>query len=276
MIRPAVFILILLLTTGCSSWFSDHRYQRNNASSLVDFLYPDGEHEVTKPAIPARLQLPLRVGLAVVPNRSGGGMLSAGEETELLNGLAETFRTRPYIEHIEVVPRQYLRQGGFDSLRQVGRLFDLDAMALVSYDQLIRHEERALSLLYVTIVGAYVLPGTENRVNTFVDTTVFDLASGTLLFRAPGIDHDKALSTGAGARYRGDRIGHASFRRAFGDMSEQLDSELDHFQQRVKDGHTDVAVTYREGYGGTGGVDWWVMGMLLLLLLGQAAYRHER
>ena len=63
-------------------------------------------------------------------------------------------------------------------------------MALVSYDQVANTSEKTSSLLYWTIVGAYVVKGNKNDVQTFVDTAVFDMATRKLLFRAPGVSDD--------------------------------------------------------------------------------------
>lgn len=56
-----LIVLLLLALTGCSFFGARHRHYRSN---LVDYLFPDG-----MPSHPraARLQLPLKVGLAFVP-----------------------------------------------------------------------------------------------------------------------------------------------------------------------------------------------------------------
>ncbi|MEQ1704159.1 MAG: Ig-like domain repeat protein, partial [Ilumatobacteraceae bacterium] len=51
--------------------------------------------------------------------------------------------------------------------------YGLDVIALVSYDQVAHSAETTSSFLYWTIVGAYVVKGNKNDVQTFVDTAVF-------------------------------------------------------------------------------------------------------
>ena len=64
--KTILFLLIALFLTSCSSYFGQDG-RRGVSSSLVDYLYPDGqvppEHEETTP----HLRLPLTVGLAFVP-----------------------------------------------------------------------------------------------------------------------------------------------------------------------------------------------------------------
>ena len=95
-----------------------------------------------------------------------------------------------------MIPEAYLRTGrGFPTaLEQTARLYDLDVMALVSYDQVAHSAEGRPSFLCWTIVGAYVVKGNENDVHTFVDTAVFDVPTRKLLFRAPGVSETPSNS----------------------------------------------------------------------------------
>ena len=79
-------------------------------------------------------------------------------------------------------------RGAADSpaLEQTARLYGLDVMALVSYDEVAHSTETTSSLRYWTIVGDTVVKGNKNDVRTFVDTAVFDVPTHKLLFRAPG------------------------------------------------------------------------------------------
>jgi rhombotail lipoprotein len=166
--------------SGCSEYWMGSRNQQTNSSSLVSYLYPNGSQSKVKTSIAPTLELPLRVGLAFVPQTSWSVYrLSEVEKVGLLEVVRKAFVSKPYVASIEIVPDIYLRtQRGFGGLEQIGRLHGFDVMALVSYDQLFNSSDRASSLLYWTIVGAYVVPGTSNSVNTFVDTAVFDLDTG--------------------------------------------------------------------------------------------------
>lgn len=195
-----VALSVAVCLSGCTSFWQlgeSQRMREGVSSSLVDYLYPKGEAPPEAPVSIPHLNLPLRVGIAFVPSRHlSTTAISEATKTELLNDVKAAFIEREYIDHIEVIPDTYLRSStGFDGMQQVARLYGVDVMALVSYDQVAAVEDQKLSLLYWTIVGAYIIKGTENEVQTFVDTAVFDVTTRKLLFRAPCIDHLQARST---------------------------------------------------------------------------------
>jgi len=68
----------------------------------------------------------------------------------------------------------------------------------VSYDQVQFTDRNALSVLYRTIVGAYVIHGDQYDVQTLVDASVFDVRSRKLLFRALGMSQVKGGASAAG------------------------------------------------------------------------------
>lgn len=250
--RLALVTLICVLVAGCSWWFTGTDSRSGVSSSLVDYLYPRGE--VPPPpddAIP-QLELPIRVGLAFVPG-SGEQALTEAQRQELLGRVKSAFVDRDFIEAIELIPETYLRQGdGFETLEGVARLYRVEAIALVSYDQVAFVGDAGSSFWYWTIVGAYVVKGSEHEVQTFVDTAVFDMGTRSLLFRAPGVDRMESQSTLVdAAETRRETMG-ASFERAMADMTVNLDAELDRFKTRVKE--DDVAVvTYKPGHEQKGG-----------------------
>jgi rhombotail lipoprotein len=261
----------MLALTGCSSFWqasSNHGARNGASSSLVDYLYPDGQ----KPPAPAdtipHLSVPLRVGIAFVPARFGTGTISEATRIELLDGVKQAFVEHEFIEHIEVIPESYLRAGnGVKGMQQVARLYGVDVMALVSYDQVSTSEDNTASFLYWTIVGAYVIKGTENEIQTFVDTAVFDVDTARLLFRAPGTDKSRKRSTAVEAGEAVRKTVDVSFAAAVGDMTDNLALELEVFRERVKEEPQFAQVSYKEGWGG-GSVGW-----LTLVLLVVAACR---
>lgn len=233
------------------------------SSSLVDYLYPKGEQPPPQDQQLPHLKLPLNVGLAFVPSSNPRG-LSAESKARLLDQVKQAFTDRDFIGHIEVIPETYLAAGrGFETVEQVARLYSLDVIALVSYDQVSYSEDTTASLLYWTIIGAYVIKGSQNDVQTFVDTAVFDVATHKLLFRAPGVDRFENTSTlvKSGEALREAR--EAGFQRAMQDMTANLQTALDEFVVRVKEEKV-VQVSYRSSSGGGGSLDL----MLLLVLAG--------
>lgn len=205
----------------------------------------------------------MRVGIAFVPaQNTANTAISEATRTELLGKVSSAFVDRDYIAHIEVIPDTYLRSSnGFDGMQQVARLYAVDIMALVSYDQVAVSEDRKSSLLYWTIVGAYVIKGTDNEIQTFVDTAVFDVRTRRLLFRAPGTDKLASRSTAieSAAAVRNGR--NASFAAAVDDMTENLLGELNSFELRVKEEPQLANVRWIDGGGGA------VDGLALTLLL---------
>lgn len=241
------------------------------SSSLVDYLYPEGEEPPAEVAEVPRLNLPLRVGIAFVPPRFGTTPgLSAALKSDLLDRVKAEFVDRDYIEHIEIIPENYLGSSrGFTGLQQVARLYGVDVMALVSYDQVSTSADKRAAVLYWTIVGAYFIEGTKNEVQTFVDTAVFDVDSRKLLFRAPGTNRQESTST-AVASIEAVRTGQESgFTAAMEDMTGNLVVALDEFETRLEEDPELAQVTWDEAAGG-GSVGW----LLLLLLPLAVHYSH--
>lgn len=247
----SVFCACLLLV-GCAGLFG-HGSREGVSSSLVDYLYPDGDEPPKQPETVPNLQLPLTVGIAFVPSGSDRSALTEAERIELLNKVKANFGGREYIREITVIPEAYMRSGrGFQSMEQVSRLYDLDVMALVSYDQVAHTDERTSSFLYWTIVGAYVVKGNENDVNTFVDTAVFDVPTRKLLFRAPGVSEITSSTTLVDLDADRRATQQKGFDQAMADMTVNLDKELDAFKERIREDQS-VRISYTPAYRGSGG-----------------------
>ena len=247
MSRTSLLALVsaALLVTGCST------------------LPPDVQDTIP------HLELPLRVGIAFVPGRVGPGTISEATKMRLLENVKANFVDRDYIGHIEVIPDTYLRSSkGVTGMRQVARVYGVDVMALVSYDQVAVSEDNPSGLLYWTIVGSYLIKATSNEVQTFVDTAVFDVDTARLLFRAPGShtmsDRSTLVESGEVVRRAKDE----SFAVAMGEMTQNLATELDRFRERVQEDPSVAEVEWKPGSGG-GSISW-----LLLCVLG--LYRARR
>ncbi len=253
---PAICLLIVssVLMMSCSGLWGPSGRQ-GVSSSLVDYLYPQGEvpprHDQNVP----NLKLPLTVGLAFVPStmRHVQGLTEA-HKTELLARVRQQFQGREYIRDIVVVPDTYMRSSkGFEGVEQIARLYGLDVVALVSYDQVATTAENKASLLYWTIVGAYFIKGNQNEVNTFVDTAVFDVNSHKLLLRAPGVNKLERSSTLVELEDVSRKARAEGFELAMADMTVNLGAELDRFRERIRQDNS-VTITHRQGYSGAGAV----------------------
>ena len=103
-----VFCSIAVFIAGCSTmWQASSGTSRGGvSSSLVDYLYPDGEEPPPYSEAVPQLNIPLRVGLAFVPatRSTEYPVLSEATKTELLGRVRQQFLDREYISEIEVIP----------------------------------------------------------------------------------------------------------------------------------------------------------------------------
>lgn len=273
--RILIITLAIAFLASCSSIISHNTGKKTVSSSLMDFLYPDKEsRSAHKPELPV-LKLPVKVGLAFVPSKnwSRDGIHSK-DQIELLEKVKKSFLKYDYIDRIEVIPSTYLKGGeGFSTLEQVARLYDVDVMALVSYDQVTQSLENNAALLYWTIVGMYVIPGNENSIQTFVDTAVFDVKSKKMLFRAPGINRLEKRTTAVGIDETLSEKSLEGFGLAVTDMTVNLDAELARFKTRAKEDKI-AKIEHRKGYssGGSIGI---LLFLLMLIVLIRASTRQQ-
>jgi rhombotail lipoprotein len=265
--RILIIILGIAFLASCSSILSQNTGKKTQSSSLMDFLYPDdtsrSEH---KPEMPV-LKLPVKVGLAFVPSKNWKrDGIHSKDQIELLEKVKKYFLKYDYIDRIEIIPSTYLNGGeGFSTLEQVGRLYDVDVMALVSYDQVTQSLENNAAFLYWTIVGMYIIPGNENSIQTFVDTAVFDIKSKKMLFRAPGINKLEKRTTAVGIDDTLSEKSLEGFGLAVKDMTDNLDAELARFKTRVKEDKI-AKVEHRKGYSGGGSMSFYLLLLVLVVL----------
>ncbi|MGX9462119.1 rhombotarget lipoprotein [Shewanella sp. A14] len=257
----------VILLSSCSMLVSQQSNKQSVSSSLMDFLYPNKKDRAEHSAEVPLLTLPVKVGIAFVPSSGRQNQaIHNKDQYELLEKVKAAFIQYDYIDRIEIIPSTYLVGGeGFTTLEQVGRLYDVDVMALVSYDQVTQSVENNAALLYWTIVGMYVIPGNENTVQTFVDTAVFDIKSRKMLFRAPGVSKLEKRTTAIGIDETLTEKSMEGFNIAVTDMSKNLDDELARFKVRVKEEKI-ANVEHSSSYKGSGGaLD--LTGLLLLMLI---------
>lgn len=264
-----VALLAVLVLSGCASWVGEHKKQQN--ASVVDYLYPkESKATAMVPVSETTLRLPLRVGIAFVPSPYGGAVdLPEAERQKLLERVKGAFGDQKFISAIEVIPAAYLRpRGGFDNLEQAARMFNLDVVALLSYDQVQFNDANRLSVLYWTIVGAYLVNGDEYDTHTMLDASVFDVRSRKLLLRAPGVSQVKGSAAMATYSERAREARQQGFSLAIDNLIPSLRDELGRFRERVKT-DSSVRITQAPGYSGGGDFGWG--GVLALLAVGVAA-----
>jgi rhombotail lipoprotein len=252
-----------MCTPNCGS-------QTRASSSLVDFLYPEGAAPPAANSIP-ELRVPLRVGLAFLPEGGKARGLPAARQQELLERMRERFRTRKFVQEIVIIPEYYLTNArGFAGLEGVQRLYNVDVMALVSYDQITHFDDNRLSLGYLTIVGAYVLKGSRYDATTLVDLAVVDPATRSLVLRAGGVDSRRANTTLVDQQVEARGAALDSFDAATDQLMVHFDQALTQFEADVRAGKANVRVASREdasrSTGGGGSLDW--LATVVLLAIG--------
>jgi rhombotail lipoprotein len=268
-----LILIAICLLSGCAGLdemlCAPHcRAETRNSSSLVSFLYPDGQSPPAQDAVP-ELHLPLRVGLAFLPSQSSGSGLDAAHKEQILERIRKRFADRKFVADIVVIPDYYLATSrGFEGLSGVQRLYGIDLMALVSYDQVTHLDENKWSLGYLTIVGAYVLHGTSSDTATLVDLAVVDPATRTLVLRAGGTDTHRGTSTLVDEQRAARAADAGSFDAASDQMIANFDAALTKFESAVHEGKANVKIVTRGdggrrfGGGGIGAAE--IAGLLLL------------
>jgi len=254
--KIALLVLLLATTTqvaGCVAvghtlCWPNCSSRSQNASSLVSFLYPNGAALPDQNSVP-ELRIPLRVGLAFLPSsRADVGQLDPVLQEELLERVRRHFMDRKFISEITIIPAYYLRDSkGYDGLAGVQRLYGVDVMALVSYDQVMHESDNEWSLAYLTIVGAYVVRGSRHDVTTLVDLAVVDAESRSLILRAGGTDTRHGNTTLIASEVEQRQSSNDGFSAATDRMVEHFDEALGQFQAQIRDGTSRVRVADKSG-----------------------------
>lgn len=275
-----VLLLALQLTAcsaitrlGCGGDCAPRRSHADGSSSLVEFLYPNGEPPPPQNTVP-QLTLPLRVGLAFLPARHDGTGLGpdAVQREQLLQSIAARFRERRFISSVVTIPDYYL-QPGAASLESLQRLYQVDVLALVSYDQVGYESDLNKSWTYLTILGAFVFNGTRNEASTLVDLAVVEPKSRALLLRAGGTDlrtRDTNWIDSATDQRLQARAGYSA---ATGRMVDNFEAALRQFELDVQQKKAPVEVSWSGGGGAMSGA--WLAALLLAALAEGVARRYN-
>lgn len=269
--RSALMSLVLAVASGCAGMRGQH-----TTTSVVDYLYPNAKNEpIAEQGIPV-LSLPMRVGIAFVPERSGSTLTEA-KKTELLEKVAANFRKLDFIKSIEIIPSAYLTpQGGFPNLDQIRTMHGIEAIALVSYDQKQFTDEGIASIVYWTIVGAYVVPGEKNSTYTMVDSVIMHIPSRKMLFRAPGTSQIKGYSTPVNLSEKLRSDSEQGFNLAVDKMIPNLEQQLAAFQEKVKASPEEYKVVHADSNARGGGAFDAVTALLIGALLAGGAWWSRR
>lgn len=260
--HPLLFLAICAIMSNCAMTPKHHR-----SSSVMQYLYPDKKDYIETPGTP-RLELPLRVGVAFVPeDTERSKTLTERDKMALMKEVSQHFKKYEFVKSIDLIPSAYLRkEGSFTNLDQIRTMHGIDVITLLSYDQAQFTDEGLASITYWTIVGAYIIPGEKNDTHTMVDASVYDIQSQKMLFRAPGISHKKSKATpvNLSEQLRVDSV--AGFNEASADLVNNLEIQLELFREKIKESPEDYQVIHKAGYTGGGELD--ISFVIILSILG--------
>lgn len=251
-------IALLLLAVGFVVAGCSYSRQYQRRSNVMSYLYPDANAAPAPDPGGARLQLPLKIGIAFVPPDQVARTPMQGDwrsifppdkERELLEVVRRSFAGRDWVGHIEIVPSSYLTPGGgFTNLEQVGRMFNVDVVALASVDQVQNSDPSEISFLYLSIIGAYVLPLDTNETRTMIDVAAFHVPTRTFLLRAPGLSQNRGRSTAVTVAESLREASDEGFEQAMKDVAKNLDAEVERFRSQVATGQrSDVDIVTAQG-----------------------------
>ncbi|MGB2818303.1 MAG: rhombotarget lipoprotein [Burkholderiaceae bacterium] len=234
--RLALLVAALAIAigiAGCAGMSKESR-QRQVASMLA-YLFPNSSETPAASDAVAVINVPFRIGVAFVPDNADPQFrLSEADRLRLAGQVRNAFAKYPFVREIEAVPSVYLEAGGgFANIDRIAALLRLDAIALVSYDQVQHADASALSVLYWTGIGAYIVPGDRYDVLTVVETAVFDIKSRRLLMRAAGTSNVKGSATLIGFSEQSRDARLKSFEEAVGQMIGHLHGEVKAFRERA-------------------------------------------
>jgi rhombotail lipoprotein len=229
----AALLVASLALAGCASM--EQSTKQRQVASVLSFLFPGSDQPPPPSDKVAVLNVPFRIGVAFVPDQADAKFrLSEADRLKLAGQVRDAFARYPFIREIEAVPSLYLEPGGgFANLDRVASLLRLDAIALISYDQVQHSGASGWSFLYWTGIGAYVIEGDRYDVLTAVETAVFDVRSRRLLMRAAGTSTLKGAATMVGFDERTREARMKSFEEAIAQMIGNLHGEVRAFRERA-------------------------------------------
>lgn len=263
-----------LVLTSCASIQSmmgmNYSSQQRSYSSIVEYLYPYERGEINiEPKIP-NLNVPLKIGVAFVPETCRTFRrhdLNENLKSNLLQRVSHKFKEKNIIEKVEVIPSTYFkRKGSFNNLRYIKKEFDVDIIVLISYDQIQYTDRTSLSVIYhLTVFGKYVIKGDKNDTVTLLDVAVYDINSEELLFKSRGYSKIKSDVASAFVSEELRINSQKGFNNGINNMIVNLDYELIRFRDKIQKKEVAVNVRYRRGYSGGGSVN--IYGLLAIFIL---------
>ena len=239
------------LASFCSAAFAGCMSQPEARSGALDYLTRKGSKAVDDAEV--KLKLPVRVAIAVPPAGSATGPMRAGlpptthrispetisdrKRRELLDRFTSTFKDRPGIASVQMLPSTYLTPGGgFAELQRAGTSFGFEIVALLSFDQFQFNEAGGAAFDLGTVGGDCLVEGEANETRTVMDASLFDVASGQLLLHATGESSVKATTAHYEVQDGLRTACETGFESAMKDLFKNLDAAAAEFSKNLKSG----------------------------------------
>ena len=181
---PVSFAAIAIaLIAGCSSYGGFSRGLAIDTSELEAMETSEQIEEIT--GIKSQLNFPFKLGVYIIGGEEGSGekMLSdamLGKENEFQGFLSE-LRSENIISEIITIPTSLVKtKDSLNEIRVAAARLGADAVLVInSLDNVDRYSNWA-SIFYVTIIGFWIIPGTNVDAVSIVQGIMFDVHNGYL------------------------------------------------------------------------------------------------
>ncbi len=241
------FVALFVSIAGCAK--TPPKLYTNYKTSMIRFLGSDENTVKIQDAIEPTITVPLKVGFAFAPSLDFGQGFPEKERMKLMQEISSQFKEYKFVESIELIPSLYLEEGGgFSNLDKLKRLFDIDIIMLLSYDQSQFHDTGAWSITYWTLIGYYIVQGEKNDTHTMMDAALFHIPSRKMLFRASGTNHIKNSSTPINFSEQAREDSLNGFHQAIMDLTKNLQVKLYYFRKAIRSSSGKFKLQLKPGY----------------------------
>lgn len=241
------FISLFVFIESCTT--TPPKLYKNYKTSIIRFLGPEENTIKNQTAMDLTITVPLKLGIAFVPSSDYGEDFPEKERMNLMQKIASQFKKYKFVESIEMIPSLYLEEGGgFSNLDKLRRLFDIDVIMLLSYNQSQFKDQGALSISYWTLIGIYFVKGEKNDTYTLMDAALFHIPKRQMLFRASGANHIKNSATLINLSEQAREDSLIGFRQASMDLTKNLEKKLYNFRKMIRSASGKFKLKLKPGY----------------------------
>ena len=227
--KSLYIIFIIILLTGCATKKKVYKYYENR-SSLVNYLYPQKEHKSME-FWTTKLKIPIKIGIGFIPSKKFYYQRIIDEKSRvgLLKKIQRNLKKHKFIKESKIIPSAFFEKGGgFEDLEKIKKLYDVDLIALVSYDVIQFRVDSFHSLRYWTIIGTDIIKAKGNLIHSMINFTLIESKNKKLLFKALGINRLINSENLVADRKK-------SFQKASKNLIKNINRQLPIFKWRMKE-----------------------------------------